>query len=156
MGDNARRVRRLGRRRQIIPEGARCGRCGTTEALTRKAEGYFCYRCLGEALKRHPYEAHHVFGRDLHDATIRVDPNVHRMLEEAKYTWPEAANDPELPLPFRLLIRLLLTLRDLARLLILLGQQFVEWLLDLARKLKERHGARWDVELGLRPFTPSV
>jgi hypothetical protein len=155
MGTNASRARRLRRRHLTIPEGSRCQDCGSPDALTKQGGTIRCYRCMQERRKRAPFEAHHVFGPEM-PTVLQMDANLHRLLEDAKYAWPDAVRDPSVPRPMRLLLMFLLMLRDLGRILFEYGQLFVEWLLDLLRKLCDTHGPEWDRVLGLRPLYRQV
>ena len=132
------RIRRRHRRAAGLPPNAACATCGATTvaALSLMPGGAVtCYACRARARGGSGYEDHHLFGRAVDPAVLRVPANIHRVLESAKYDWPAAVLHNTDRRPALLLAGFLLFLRDLGQALMIHCQAFAEWLLRLHARL---------------------
>ena len=145
------RARRHSRRVAALPPRSQCALCHTANplVLSRKPDGrIICYECDSRERGLTGFEDHHVWGQRIDPHVVRVSGNTHRILEAAKYEWPQLVLQNRDRRPIPLLIGFRLTLRDLGRLLVPYCQAFVDWLLGVHSHLTARN-PHYEVGLGL-------
>ena len=143
------RRRRSGRSPLISEEPRGCVDCGCPLPFALVGEGERCYECQARAAGRATLEAHHVLPRAIDPAhTVPLPGNLHRGVEEAKYAWPAEVRSPGPPDPLLTSVMLLLSMRDLCR---LLADHYlpahIDYLLRLHAALTARYGPNWGNEL---------
>lgn len=145
------RAAREARRRRVLGAGTGCPRCSWEElpALTKDANGVLCYECRCAEPGRATVEQHHHAGRANDPATVPVPGNLHRELSERQHDWPaEVRRNPERD-PLLWLAAACYGLRDHLAWWAAWLARVADWLVALARELRDRSGPAWWMELGV-------
>jgi hypothetical protein len=149
MADSLGREIRNGRRRQELGPDLRCRLCGFDDALQCSAKGLICYECASAEAGRITVERQHPLGRKIDAGTIGMPGNLHRVVDDLKYDWPESVRKNVHHDPLLWIAALLLSAADFAEFIVQRARRIADWLVLLREVLRDEHGEQWREALGL-------
>lgn len=147
-------IRRELHRRRLGARHPHCPSCGESEpgALVGHVPDVRCYECALVAADRSTVEAHHYAGRVNDSFTVPLSGNVHRVVSDEIYTWPERTRLNPAGSGLRAAAAALRGRLAVERQMVQrIDGPLITYLEQLDDRLTELHGEQWWKQIGLEP-----
>jgi hypothetical protein len=149
VADSINREIRKRRRTQKLDPDLSCQICSFDDALQCSPSGLICYECANAMAGRATVERQHPLGRKVDLGTIGMPGNMHRVVDDMKYDWPECVRKNVNGDPLLWIAALVLSAADFAEFIVHRARRLADWLVLLWEALRQQYGEQWREALGL-------